>query len=95
MHDRKQISAWLNAIMLAMGHGSKREAADILGVSPSGLSKILEREENGFDQKTLNLVAWILESRIDNAPDVKAEKVTRIDNYEFEMRNGQWYWRAV
>lgn len=83
-------------MMLVMGHGSKREAADILGVSPSGLSKILEREENGFDQKTLNLVAWILETRIDeNESRPKAEKIVRINNYEFELYDGQWHWRAI
>lgn len=50
---------WVRAMVQAMPHGGKKKAAEILGLTPSGLSKLLSDFERGFDEKTLRAVAWV------------------------------------
>lgn len=54
---------WLRAMVRSMPHGGKKNAATMLGLTPSGLSKLLNNPERGFDEKTLNAVAWVETSK--------------------------------
>jgi hypothetical protein len=58
--------SWLRAMVTAMGHGGKSLAARKLGLSPSGLSKLLNTANRGFDEKTARCAAWIVQSKSDN-----------------------------
>lgn len=60
---------WLRAMARNMPHGGKKIAAEKLGLSPSGLSKLLNNPERGFDEKTLNAVAWVELSKSSRFPD--------------------------
>lgn len=93
---------WLRAMCKAMPHGGKKKAAEMLGLTPSGLSKLLTDTERGFDEKTLRAVAWVEMSkanRPENAafPPIAAMQIgpviieTRVgkDGSEF------WTWRPV
>lgn len=57
------ITHWLRAMVQAMPHGGKKKAAEMLDISPSGLSKILNDPERSFDEKTLRAVAWVETSK--------------------------------
>jgi len=57
---------WLRAMTTAMGHGGKSRAAAKLGLSPSGLSKLLNADNRGFDEKTAKCCAWIVQSKSEN-----------------------------
>lgn len=59
---------WLSAMVQAMPHGGKTRAASMLGLTPSGLSKLLSNPDRGFDEKTLNCVAWVQNSKADKYP---------------------------
>lgn len=50
----------------AMGHGGKSLAARKLGLSPSGLSKLLNAANRGFDEKTARCAAWIVQAKAEN-----------------------------
>jgi|GEM_PF-4610846 hypothetical protein len=54
---------WLRAMVQAAPHGGKAKAAKKLGLSGSGLSKLLNNPARGFDEKTLNAVAWVQSSK--------------------------------
>jgi hypothetical protein len=60
---------WLRAMVMAMPHGGKKEVADMLGLSPSGLSKLLSDPERGFDEKTLRAVAWVETTKASRYPE--------------------------
>lgn len=60
---------WLRAMARNMPHGGKKIAAEKLGLSPSGLSKLLNNPERGFDEKTLNAVAWVELSKSSRFPE--------------------------
>ena len=54
---------WLSAILAELPHGGKSKAALMLGISPSGLSKLLGKSGKGFDEKTIRCSNWILTSK--------------------------------
>lgn len=74
---------WLNTILRVQGHGSRSAAADILGITPSGLSYMLKRP-NGVDEKTVRLVTWLITSKHD--PNDIRLPIETIDA-------GGWLWR--
>jgi hypothetical protein len=77
----------------AMGEGGKSKAAVKLGISPSGFSHMLHVPNRSFDQKTLNAVAWIHQSRNETDQPAILEK-KEIGDYMFELREGgEWTWR--
>ena len=47
----------------AMPRGGKSEVADLLGITPSGLSKILNNPKRAFDDKTVRALAWVQNSK--------------------------------
>ena len=72
------VTEWLRRMVEAMPRGGKSEAAEMLGLSPSGLSKILTKPERAFDEKTIRLLAWIETSKserfsTDDYPIIKEE----------------------
>lgn len=54
---------WTHAMIAGMGHGGKQRAAKTLGISPSGLSRLLNSPGRGYDEKTLKAVAWVETSK--------------------------------
>jgi len=54
---------WLRSMVQAAPHGGKSKAAKKLGLTSSGLSKLLNNPARGFDEKTLNAVAWVESSK--------------------------------
>lgn len=79
---------WLRAIVSAMPHGGKKRAAEILGVTPSGISKLLNEPDRGFDEKTLRAVAWLLQSKSENYDSKKYPviRTTIVDGLILETR---------
>ena len=65
---KAQLGRWLKAMVSTLPHGGKRKAADMLGLSQSGLSKLLNEPGRGFDEKTLRAVAWLEMSKSDKYP---------------------------
>jgi hypothetical protein len=57
------LRSWLDAMIAQLPHGGKTKAAGMLGISPSGLSKLLSRNGRGFDEKTIRCSNWILTSK--------------------------------
>lgn len=82
---------WLRAMVQAMPHGGKKIAADMLGLSASGLSKLLNNPARGFDEKTLNAVAWTQNSKADKWPEDKYPVISRVTvgSMIIEMRRGE------
>lgn len=68
MNNSVVVTNWLRAMVEAMPRGGKSIAANNLGISPSGLSKILTNPERAFDQKTINLLSWIELSKSEKYP---------------------------
>ena len=99
--NKDSLAKWLRAMVSAMPHGGKRKAAEMLGISPSGLSKILSNPERSFDEKTLRAVAWLTTSKaerysIDEFPIIRT---VQIDGLTIEARQlpdgGEFItWRA-
>lgn len=69
---------WLRAIVRSMPHGGKKKAAEMLGLTPSGLSKLLNNPERGFDEKTLNAVAWVETSKSSKYNDADCPVVSSV-----------------
>lgn len=61
---------WLDAVISAKGYGSRTEAAEALGISPGGITRLLQRK-SGFDDKTVRLMSWIITSKAENYPKSK------------------------
>lgn len=82
---------WVRAMVQAMPHGGKAEAAELLGLSPSGMSKLLNNPERGFDEKTLNAVAWSLNSKAAKWPEDRFPVISRVTvgPIVIEMRKGE------
>lgn len=68
---------WLRAMVQAMPHGGKKQAAEMLGISPSGLSKLLSTPERAFDKKTTNAIAWSLNSKAEKWPEADFPVLSR------------------
>lgn len=81
---------WLRAMVQAMPHGGKKKAAGMLGLTASGLSKLLNNPERGFDEKTLNAVAWVQNSKAEKYPEDRYPVLSRvtIGPILIEMRQG-------
>jgi len=60
--EEKALLAWLQAYLSVKPRGTKTEIATSFNLSPSGLSKILERG-SGFDLKTIRLMSLIMSSK--------------------------------
>jgi len=56
------ILQWLRGYLQFKGRGAKTEVAEALGITPSGLSKILERG-SGFDEKTIKIMSFIMTTK--------------------------------
>jgi hypothetical protein len=82
---------WLRAMVQAMPHGGKAEAAKMLGITPSGLSKILSNPDRGFDAKTCNALAWSQNSKADRWPESRYPVLSRVTvgPIIIEMRKGE------
>jgi hypothetical protein len=81
--NAEALRLWLDAIIQALPHGGKQRAAAQLGITPSGLSKLLSRKGRGFDDKTCRCAAWILQSKaekfsVETFPVVKEIEVNGI-----------------
>lgn len=61
--NSETVTLWLRAMVDAMPRGGKTIAAATLGISPPALSKILNRPERAFDEKTIRLLSWIEKSK--------------------------------
>lgn len=88
--NNEALTRWLRAIVTALPHGGKRKAADNLGISQSGLSKLLNAPGRTFDEKTIRAVTWMSTSKAEKYPPeqfpvVRAEAV---DGILFETRKG-------
>jgi hypothetical protein len=81
---------WLRAMVQAMPPGGKKRAAVMLGLSPSGFSKLLNNAERGFDEKTLKAVAWVENSKAHKYPEAQFPITNRmtIGPIIVEMRKG-------
>lgn len=66
--NSETVTAWLRNMVEALPRGGKSMAADMLGISPSGLSKILTNPERAFDEKTIRLLSWIESSKSEKYP---------------------------
>lgn len=93
---------WLRAMVRNMPHGGKKSAAAMLGLTPSGLSKLLNNPERGFDEKTLNAVAWVETSKSSRYNDAEHPVIHTITDgpLEIETRRGKdgtefYTWKPV
>jgi len=82
------LTFWLRAMLEAMPRGGKTQAAEMLGISPSGLSKILNNPHRAFDEKTCRALAWLQNSKaerysVDQFP-IKLDE----DNKPMETEHG-------
>ncbi len=66
--NSQTVTLWLRAMLNAMPRGGKTIAAQTLGISPPALSKILNRPERAFDEKTIRLLSWIQKSKAEKYP---------------------------
>ncbi len=57
------VTIWLRAMVDVLPRGGKSLAAATLGITPPALSKILNRPERAFDEKTIRLLSWIEKSK--------------------------------
>ena len=57
------VTHWLRAMVNVLPRGGKSLAAQTLGITPPALSKILNRPERAFDEKTIRLLSWIEKSK--------------------------------
>lgn len=57
------VTHWLRAMLEVLPRGGKSIAAETLGITPPALSKILNRPERAFDEKTIRLLSWIEKSK--------------------------------
>lgn len=78
MMNSEVMVKWLNAMVQGMPHGGKKRAAEKLGLTPSGLSKLLNNPQRGFDEKTLNAVAWVEKSKAGRYPEDKFPILNRV-----------------
>ena len=72
----------------ALPHGGKRKAAETLGITPSGLSKLLNDPDRSFDEKTLRAVAWLTTSKSEryDATQYPIIREAKIDGLVIETR---------
>lgn len=61
--DSELLTHWLRAMVTAMPRGGKSIAADMLGITPSGVSKILNVPDRAFDEKTIRALSWVQNSK--------------------------------
>lgn len=66
---------WVTTMAQAMKHGGKKMAAGMLGLSPSGFSKLIANPERGFDEKTLRAISWMETSKAHRYPLDKFPRV--------------------
>ena len=66
--NAEALRSWLDAVVAALPHGSRQKAAATLGLSPSGLSKLLAKQGRGFHEPTCRCAAWILNSKSEKFP---------------------------
>ena len=71
MNNSATLVAWLRSMVQAMPHGGKKTAAEKLGLSASGLSKLLGNPDRGFDEKTLRAQSWCENSKASRWPEAK------------------------
>ena len=83
------LKLWISGAVKAMGHSGSRQAAEMIGITPSGLSKLLNKPERGFDEKTINCMSWILNSRAENWKHLEVISSTKVGGYLFEIRRDQ------
>ena len=65
------LTSWLRAMVNAMPRGGKTEVSEMLGITPSGLSKILNNPHRAFDDKTVRALAWVQNSKADKFDKVQ------------------------
>ncbi len=66
--NSQTVTHWLRAMLEVLPRGGKTMAAAALGISPPALSKILNRPERAFDEKTIRLLSWIEKSKAEKYP---------------------------
>lgn len=76
---------WLESLIEFIGNGGLTYAAQRLGMTPSGLLKLIKRP-NGFHEPTLNCVALLLENKSERYPDAEITETRRVGNYIFELK---------
>lgn len=76
--NKDSLAKWLRAMVSAMPHGGKRKAAETLGISPSGLSKILSDPARSFDEKTLRAVAWLTTSKAERYSEEEFPTIRKV-----------------
>lgn len=84
------LEEWTRAFISARGRGGKAAAAKQLGLTPSGLSHLLERAGQAFDDKTSRVVVWMFTSRAENFPYETYPVVSTqaVGQFLFEFRRG-------
>jgi len=87
--NKETVRNWLAAMIEAMPHGGRTRVAAMLGISPSGLSKLLNSPERGFDEKTIRCLAWINTSKAERFPYDKYPviRMHKIGGLILETRN--------
>jgi hypothetical protein len=83
--EEQSLLQWLKGYIEFRGRGAKTEVADLLGVSPSGLSKILERG-SGFDRKTIRLMSLIMSSKDEFYKELMPDFGQQYENLVFIQR---------
>jgi len=86
--NKHQLAKWLRAMVSALPHGGKRKAAEMLDISPSGLSKLLNDPDRSFDEKTLRAVAWLTTSKSEryNSAEFPVIRELAVDGLVIETR---------
>jgi hypothetical protein len=89
---------WLSCFLEYKGHGAKKVMSELLTITPSGLSKILERE-SGFDAKTYALTCLIQTPHDEKYEHYPVEKQTVVGGILFQRRRAPDgpidTWRAI
>ncbi len=61
--NSETVTMWLRSMLSVMPRGAKTLASQTLGITPAALSKILNRPERAFDEKTIRLLSWVEKSK--------------------------------
>ena len=80
-----ELRDWLQSLIEFLGNGGLTYAAGRVGMTPSGLLKLLKRS-SGFHEPTLHCVALLLENKAERYPDAEVVSSQRIGKYVFENR---------
>jgi hypothetical protein len=86
--ESRKLVDWVKGMVTVMGWGGKQQAAERLGMTPTAFSKLINVPNRAFDQKTMAVVAWILQSKAELHGDKAVIESLEIDGVIFEVRAG-------